>query len=112
MGSILADCQPSRWALERDFLETLTGVARELRTVFNARVTEHGLTYARARALLRLLDRPSITQKELARLLELEQPTTGRLLDTMERLSLIERVEDPRDRRAKQIVLTAHGSEQ
>lgn len=94
------------------FLDSLTAVSRRLRTLFNARVTAHGLTYARARVLLRLSRRPGMTQKELACELELEQPTLVRLLDRMEALDLIRREPAPDDRRAKQIVLSDHGAEQ
>jgi len=104
--------QTARQALCRDLLDSLTKLSRKLRTNFNARVTEHGLTYPRARTLLRLLERPAITQKVLACELELEQPTMGRLLDRMEELDLIVRHEMPGDRRAKQVVLTPYGNEQ
>lgn len=98
--------------LKRDCLDSLTRVSRKLRTVFNARVTAHGLTYARARTLLRLSEGANLTQKALAEKLELEQATMGRLLDTMEELGLIRRAFDPHDRRAKRIVLTKHGAAQ
>ena len=98
--------------LTSEFLDSLTRLSRHLRTLFNARVTAHGLTYPRARVLFRLARRSGMTQKTLAAELELEQPTVVRLLDRMEALGLIDRVPDPADRRAKQIVLTTHGTEQ
>ncbi|WP_181408125.1 MarR family winged helix-turn-helix transcriptional regulator [Pararhizobium mangrovi] len=104
--------QEDRPVMLRECLDALTRVSRKLRTLFNARVTAHGLTYARARALLRLSEGDKLGQKELACLLELEPATTGQLLDRMERLDLIERVLDPGDRRAKKVVLTPYGREQ
>ncbi|WP_158243206.1 MarR family winged helix-turn-helix transcriptional regulator [Acidimangrovimonas sediminis] len=97
----------------REFVEALVRVGRKVRTLFNGRVTAHGLTYARARALRWLADHPEgLTQKALACILELEQPTTGRLLDTMEGLGLVSRVPDPNDRRANLILLTELGAQQ
>ncbi|PTW59389.1 MarR family transcriptional regulator for hemolysin [Breoghania corrubedonensis] len=95
-----------------EFLEALTKLSRKIRTLFNARVTAHGLTYPRARVLIRLARKSGCTQRELACELELEQPTLVRILDRMEALDLITREPDPADRRAKHIVLTAHGREQ
>ena len=96
----MSTSQTARQKLCRELLETLTKLGRKLRTVFNARVTEHGLTY------------PPLTQKELAGELEVEQPTIGRLLDRMEELNLIVRLDVPEDRRAKHVALTPYGEEQ
>ncbi len=101
-----------RSELQSQFLEELTKASRKIRTAFNQRVTAHGLTYPRARALWRLAERPGIAQTELACELELEQPTMVRLLDRMEEHGLIERRPSPVDRRVKLIALTPHGEEQ
>lgn len=95
-----------------DFLEALTKVSRKIRTAFNQQVTAHGLTYPRARALLRLARKQNMPQSELACELELEQATMVRLLDRMEENGLIERHADAGDRRVKLIVLTPRGEEQ
>jgi len=97
---------------QSEFLEALTKASRKIRTAFNQRVTAHGLTYPRARALWRLAERPGMAQTELACELELEQATTVRLLDRMEEHGLIERRPSPNDRRVKLIALTPHGEEQ
>ena len=98
--------------LASELLETLTKVSRKIRTAFNQQVTAHGLTYPRARVLFRLANKQNVSQRELACELELEQATVVRLLDRMEEHGLIERRPDPGDRRAKLVVLTAHGAEQ
>ncbi|MBB6262041.1 MarR family transcriptional regulator for hemolysin [Paenochrobactrum gallinarii] len=98
--------------ISSDFLEELTKVSRKIRTIFNKEVTEHGLTYPRARTLLRLIKKPYMNQSELAFELELEQATMVRLLDRLEENGVIERHPDPNDRRAKLLVLTPHGVEQ
>lgn len=98
--------------LTADLLEALTTASRKIRTAFNQKVIASGLTYPRARALLRLSRREAMTQSELAYELELEQATLVRLLDRMEENGIIERRPDLADRRVKQIVLTPHGREQ
>lgn len=95
-----------------DFLEALNKASRKIRTAFNQRVTAHGLTYPRARALWRLAERPDMAQTELACELELEQATMARLLDRMEENGLIIRQPSASDRRVKLIALTPHGEEQ
>ncbi|MDP9835432.1 MarR family transcriptional regulator for hemolysin [Neorhizobium huautlense] len=97
---------------QSEFLEALTKASRKIRTAFNQRVTAHGLTYPRARALWRLAEKPDMAQAELAFELELEQATMVRLLDRMEEHGLIERRPSPNDRRVKLIALTPHGEEQ
>lgn len=97
---------------QSEFLEALTKASRRIRTAFNQRVTAHGLTYPRARALWRLAEKPDMAQAELAFELELEQATMVRLLDRMEEHGLIERRPSPTDRRVKLIALTPHGEEQ
>jgi MarR family transcriptional regulator for hemolysin len=82
---------------------------RKLRSFFDARVAEKGLTLARARTLFALSRRGSLTQKELAEELEIETPTLVRLLDAMEKQKLIERRSDEIDRRAKRIHMTPAG---
>ena len=52
------------------------------------------------------------TSVPLAYELEMEQPTTGRLLDRMQKLDLIARLPDEQDRRVNKIVLTDQGSAQ
>ncbi|KGE02368.1 MULTISPECIES: MarR family transcriptional regulator [Rhizobium/Agrobacterium group] len=98
--------------ISSEFLESLTKVSRKIRTAFNQQVTAHGLTYPRARTLLRLSKKQNMTQSELACELELEQATMVRLLDRMEENGLIERRADASDRRVKLIVLTPYGEEQ
>jgi len=99
-------------ALTSEFLEALTNASRKIRTAFNQQVTAHGLTYPRARVLLRLAKKQGMTQTELACELELEQATMVRILDRMEEHGLVERRPVPNDRRAKLIVLTQRGTEQ
>lgn len=94
---------------DTDVLHVLSVTSRKLRTLFDARVRERGLTLARARTLMHLARHECLTQKHLAVLLEVEGPTLVRLLDRMEEQGWIERRSVEGDRRAKHVVLTAIG---
>ena len=95
--------------LRAEMIDAMAKVNRKLRTVFDARVKERGLTLARARTLLALMEQEGLYQKELAEALEIENATMVRLLDGLERQSFIERQTVQGDRRAKRVVMTAEG---
>ncbi|MDQ1185646.1 MULTISPECIES: MarR family transcriptional regulator [Agrobacterium] len=99
----------SRITEKEQLFDEMAAFNRKLRSFFDARVAEKGLTLARARTLFALSRRGSLTQKELAEELEIETPTLVRLLDAMEKQKLIERRSDEIDRRAKQIHMTPAG---
>jgi MarR family transcriptional regulator for hemolysin len=92
-----------------EILEETARVSRKIRTLFDARVRERGLTLARARTLLRIARCEAANQKELADELEIETATLVRIIDGLETQGLIERHEVEGDRRAKQVVLTSEG---
>ncbi|PSJ62426.1 MarR family winged helix-turn-helix transcriptional regulator [Pseudaminobacter soli (ex Li et al. 2025)] len=90
-------------------LDELSKVSRKMRTLFDARVRERGLTLARARTLMRISDGQAVNQKELAEELEIENATLVRLIDGLETQGLIERRAVDTDRRAKQVAMTTAG---
>lgn len=97
--------------LRAEVIDAMAKVNRRLRTVFDARVKERGLTLARARTLLALSEQEGRYQSELAEALEIENATMVRLLDGLERQSFIERRPVEGDRRAKCVVMTEEGKE-
>ncbi len=99
----------SRITEKEQLFDEMAAFNRKLRSFFDARVAEKGLTLARARTLFALSRRGPLTQRELAEELEIETPTLVRLLDAMEKQKLIERRSDEVDRRAKRIHMTASG---
>ena len=99
----------SRQTDNEQLLDEMSSFNRKLRTFFDARVGEQGLTLARTRVLFALSRRGSLTQKQLAEELEIETPTLVRVLDGMEKQNLIERREEAGDRRAKRIHMTPEG---
>jgi DNA-binding MarR family transcriptional regulator len=92
--------------LERNFGFILHDVARLLRTTYDRRVRELGLTRSQWWVLTHLFRKDGITQSELAEMLELEKPSLGRLLDRLEAKGWVRREVDARDRRAKRVFLT------
>ena len=92
--------------LERNFGFILHDVARLLRTTYDRRVRELGLTRSQWWVLTHLFRKDGITQSELAETLELEKPSLGRLLDRLEAKGWVRREMDARDRRAKRVFLT------
>lgn len=99
----------TRESRNEQLLDEMSAFNRKLRAFFDAAVREEGLTLARARALFAIARRGPLTQKELAEELEIETPTLVRVLDGMEKQSLIIRTEDAADRRAKRIAMTQAG---
>jgi MarR family transcriptional regulator, transcriptional regulator for hemolysin len=85
----------------------LSDVARLMRTVFDRRVREMGLTRAQWLMLTRLYRRPGASQSELAEMLEIDRASAGRMIDRMERGGWLERRADGADRRIWRLHLTA-----
>lgn len=99
----------SRADLSAEMIDAMAKVNRRLRTLFDARVKERGLTLARARTLLTLIEQEGLYQKELAEVLEIENATMVRLIDGLERQAFVERRAVEGDRRAKCIMMTEEG---
>ncbi|MGI9331862.1 MAG: MarR family winged helix-turn-helix transcriptional regulator [Gammaproteobacteria bacterium] len=93
--------------LDRNFGFLVHDVARLLRTAFDRRVRDLGLTRSQWWVLTHLFRHDGTTQSELAVVLDLEKASLGRLLDRLEANGWIRREEDARDRRAKRVWLTA-----
>ena len=92
--------------LSRNFGFILHDVARLLRTTFDRRVRELGLTRSQWWVLNHLFRNNGVTQSELAEILEVEKPTLGRLLDRLEQKGWVRREADANDRRVKRVFLT------
>lgn len=67
---------------------------------------QHQLTLSQAKALMRVSRCQGIRQVDLAEALEIQPITLARLLDQLSASGLIERRQDPTDRRAYQLFLT------
>jgi len=86
----------------------ITDSARLIRTQFEKRITEAGLnlTPGEARTLLHVAAADGCRQLELAARMNIEPMTVCAFLDKLQAAGLIERQQDPTDKRAKKVVLT------
>jgi len=85
-------------------------VARRWRSLLDDRLRLIGQSSARMEALAAIINSPSLSaQVDIARRLRIEGPTMTRMLDTLEKDGLVERLADPADRRTKQLRLTPAG---
>ena len=75
------------------------------------RLGRYGVSVAQWSMLLLLWEEESLTQKELSRRQQIEEPTAARTLQRMERDGLIRRVRDKEDSRRRRVVLTERGRE-
>jgi DNA-binding MarR family transcriptional regulator len=76
---------------------------------FEQRAAVHGLTLPQCRALVHLADNEGISQVQLAEFTDIEPMSLVRILDRMEAEGLVERRNDPADRRARCLYLKAKG---
>lgn len=91
---------------DRSFGFLLHDVSRLLRTEYNRRVRDLGLTRSQWRVLAHLHRKEGVTQTELADILEIEPATLARHLDRLEGSGWLERRPCAKDRRANRVFLT------
>jgi MarR family transcriptional regulator, transcriptional regulator for hemolysin len=97
-------------SVESDVLNLLHDVARQTSSCADAMVQTLGVTHAQL-LILALVERQSyVSLSELASLAGVTPPTIGRLVFRLERLGLVERYPDPKDRRIWRVRLTPSAS--
>jgi DNA-binding MarR family transcriptional regulator len=69
----------------------------------------HGLVLSQFEALAKIGLKPGMIQQELVNLLLVTKGNVGALLDRLESIGLVERRDDPNDRRANRLYLTKTG---
>jgi DNA-binding MarR family transcriptional regulator len=82
-----------------DLLFLLHDIARLLRVAGDRRARAHGMTRAQWVILWRVQQQPGLSQKELAEIMEVEPITVARLVDRLAARGMVERRDDPDDRR-------------
>ena len=92
--------------MERNIGYLLSDSGRLLRKTFDERVRSLGLTAVQARLLMSLVKFPDNNQVFYAERIEVEPITLTRIVDRMEEAGWVERVADPKDRRARLLHLT------
>jgi DNA-binding MarR family transcriptional regulator len=76
---------------------------------FHAQVKARGLSVAEWRVLAALEERDGVAMTDLGQQLLFKQPTLTKVIDRMERASLVRRRTPPEDRRRTLVDLTEHG---
>ncbi|MDY6797951.1 MAG: transcriptional regulator SlyA [Pseudomonadota bacterium] len=93
-----------------EFPFAVARVTRRWRKLLDERLKDLGVTQARWSTMVNLEQGgEGLTQRELASLMAIENPTLVRLLDSLEEQNLVERRACPRDRRARRLHLTENG---
>ena len=95
-----------------DVLQRIGRAGRLFTRWADARLERYGFTVAQLPVLFALRDGTSKTQKDLARLAQIEQPTMAQLLARMERGGLVQRSLNPQDNRSSLISLTPPATKQ
>lgn len=96
--------------LKDQFPFAVARVTRRWRKLLDERLKDLGVTQARWTTMVYLQrGGEGLTQRELAQLMAIENPTLVRLLDSLEEQGLIERRPCKRDRRARRLHLTSGG---
>jgi DNA-binding MarR family transcriptional regulator len=81
-------------------------LARQFEQQLRIRIDRHGVTPGQFAQILALYEEEPLTQRELCKRVQIEQPTMAYTLGRMERDGLIKRVADPDDGRRAHITLT------
>ena len=97
---------PSSMNPKRAIAIKMAIVSRQLRQRFDERVERTGMTRAKWMVIATVASRPGATQRIIASLLEVSDVTAGRLIDKVCADGLLERRENPQDRRAYCVYLT------
>lgn len=84
--------------------------ARSFARIVDGEFRDFGLAMGQLPVLMALKNGQALSQAELARLAQVEQPSMAQLLNRMERDGLVERLPDPADKRSRLISLTARAS--
>ena len=95
---------PFRHKIEFSYL--IHDVSRLTSTWFDQFMDSLNLTHAQWWALMHLLERPGISQTDLADLMQMGRASAGKLLDRMEQKGWLDRRGDPVDARIRRVYLT------
>lgn len=93
----------------RQLIAQCVETSRLLRNFIDHRAKTRGTTRAQWIVLFRLRQQEGLSQVDLAEVLELQPISLVRLLDRLVEHELVERRNDPKDRRANRLFLTGRG---
>jgi DNA-binding MarR family transcriptional regulator len=98
--------QPESWDPEGSTSFWINRASRVLLKRHESRLRPLGFSMSQMPVLHALAREKALSQKELARLAKVEQPTMAEMLARMERDDIVERTPDPNDGRASLVSLT------
>ena len=101
----------STFVIEDSTPQLVSVAARLFSRALQARFAQHEVSAGQWPLLLYLWDQDGLSQKQLSRRVQIEEATTTRTLDRMERDGLVCRVRDESDRRRINVFLTEHGQQ-
>lgn len=90
---------------DADLLYSIHELSRIISARFDTYMAPHDLTHSQWWALMFLFRNEGCTQVELASLMAMGRPATGKLLERMEAKGWVERRADPEDNRVKRVHL-------
>jgi len=89
----------------------LNALSRKVSRLYNARLTEMGITAPQSFVILDVNNYEGSSVKDIAARIELDSSAVTGLIDRLEKEDILERRDDPEDRRGTKIFLTAKGRE-
>ena len=105
------DIDEALFFIEDSTSQLISVAARLFARTLQTRLASHGVSTGQWPLLLYLWEQDGLSQRQLSRRVQIEEPTTTRTLDRMERDDLVYRRRDERDRRRINVFLTARGKE-
>ncbi len=105
------DNKASLFFIEDSTSQLINVAARLFARALQTRLASHGVSAGQWPLLLYLWERDGLSQKQLSRRVQIEEPTTTRTLDRMERDGLVFRKRDNKDRRRINVFLTVRGQQ-
>ncbi|WP_210454872.1 MarR family winged helix-turn-helix transcriptional regulator [Vibrio crassostreae] len=100
---------PEEFDRQNSFGWMINVIANKATKNFDLELKKHGLSIALWPTLMCLWEEEGVTQRDIAAKSKVENSTTTRTLDKLEKLELVERRADPHSRRSFRIYLTEKG---
>ncbi|WP_210458973.1 MarR family winged helix-turn-helix transcriptional regulator [Vibrio crassostreae] len=100
---------PEEFDRQNSFGWMINVIANKATKDFDLELKKHGLSIALWPTLMCLWEEEGVTQRDIAAKSKVENSTTTRTLDKLEKLELVERRADPHSRRSFRIYLTKKG---
>ncbi|WP_373950428.1 MarR family winged helix-turn-helix transcriptional regulator [Vibrio pomeroyi] len=100
---------PEEFDRQNSFGWMINVIANKATKDFDLELKKHGLSIALWPTLMCLWEEEGVTQRDIAAKSKVENSTTTRTLDKLEKLELVERRADPHSRRSFRIYLTERG---